>query len=224
VSEEQQRAAAQKLGLELKGDSVELSKSSLLSSMGGTLGIVESIAPGFTFLALWTLTRDATTSAIAASVVAICFIGFRLLKKKVLSQALAGAVGVGITAFMVLRDGGSAADYFVPGFFTNGAYATVLLISIFFRWPLVGVLVGALTGHISQWRKDPLKLRIFTLVTAMWVSMFSLRLLIQVPLYFANQIEALGVARLIMGLPLYALTIWLTWLMVRRIVSGKNNW
>lgn len=219
----QQQAAARKLGLELKGDSVELNKSSMLSSMGGTLGIIESIAPGFTFLVLWTVTRDATWSAISACAVALGFIVLRLATKKSATQAFAGALGVGITAFMVLRDGGTAADYFVPGFFTNGAYATVLLISILVRWPLIGVLVGALTGHIATWRKDSAKLRLFSLVTAMWVVMFSLRLLVQVPLYFANLIEALGVARLIMGLPLYALTIWLTWLMVRRTISTKNN-
>ena len=33
----------------------------------------------------------------------------------------------------------------------------------------------------------------------------------QVPLYFANNVEALGATRLIMGLPLYALGVWLAW-------------
>ena len=31
------------------------------------------------------------------------------------------------------------------------------------------------------------------------------------PLYFANAVEALGATRLIMGLPLYALGVWLAW-------------
>ena len=38
-----------------------------------------------------------------------------------------------------------------------------------------------------------------------------LRLAVQVPLYFANNVEALGATRLIMGLPLYALGVWLAW-------------
>lgn len=38
-----------------------------------------------------------------------------------------------------------------------------------------------------------------------------LRLAVQVPLYFANNVEVLGATRLIMGLPLYALGVWLAW-------------
>ena len=38
-----------------------------------------------------------------------------------------------------------------------------------------------------------------------------LRLAVQMPLYFANAVEALGATRLIMGLPLYALGVWLAW-------------
>lgn len=33
----------------------------------------------------------------------------------------------------------------------------------------------------------------------------------RLPLYFANNVEALGATRLIMGLPLYALGVWLAW-------------
>jgi hypothetical protein len=191
--------------------------------MGGTLGIVESIAPGFVFLMVWAFSKNSIASAVAASVIAFAFISYRLFTRKSATQAIAGAVGVAITAFMVLRDGGAAADYFVPGFFTNAAYATVLLISALIRWPIIGLLVGALTGNLSHWRKTPAKLRLFTLATLLWVAMFTLRLLVQLPLYFSSQIEALGVARLVMGLPLYAMTIWLTWLMVRRVVLNKNN-
>ena len=41
---------------------------------------------------------------------------------------------------------------------------------------------------------------------ATWIItvLMMLRLAVQVPLYFANNVEALGATRLIMGLPLYA--------------------
>lgn len=221
----QREGAAKRLGLAISSDSdtVSFNAKSLISGMGGSLGIVESIAPGLVFLVLWAFSKSSIASAVAASVTALAFITYRLFAKKTATQALAGAAGVAITAFMVLRDGGAAADYFVPGFFTNAAYATVLLISVLIRWPIIGLLVGALTGHISNWRKTPAKMRLFTLATLLWVAMFALRLLVQLPLYFGAQIEALGVARLVMGLPLYAMTIWLTWLMVRRVVTNKNN-
>ena len=48
---------------------------------------------------------------------------------------------------------------------------------------------------------------------ATWIItvLMMLRLAVQVPLYFANNVEALGATRLIMGLPLYALGVWLAW-------------
>lgn len=223
---QQREGAARRLGLSINesSDDVTFSSKSLISGMGGSLGIVESIAPGFVFLTIWSFSKNAAAAAIAASATAFSFIAYRLLTRKTATQALAGAAGVVITAFMVLRDGGQAADYFVPGFFTNAAYATVLLLSVLIRWPIIGVLVGALTGNLSGWRRTPIKMRIFTFATLLWVAMFALRLFVQLPLYFTSQIEALGVARLVMGLPLYAMTIWLTWLMVRRVVTDKNNW
>ena len=45
--------------------------------------------------------------------------------------------------------------------------------------------------------------------------MFAARLLVQVPLYLAENLTGLGVARLVMGVPLYALTLWLAWLVSR---------
>ena len=49
-----------------------------------------------------------------------------------------------------------------------------------------------------------------------WSALFLLRLAVQLPLYLAGAVVALGVARTAMGLPLFALGLWLTWLMVRR--------
>ena len=47
--------------------------------------------------------------------------------------------------------------------------------------------------------------------------MFALRLAVEVPLYLtgAAGVGALGVARLVLGLPLFALTAWFVWLLVR---------
>jgi hypothetical protein len=36
-----------------------------------------------------------------------------------------------------------------------------------------------------------------------------------VPLYFADNVVALGITRLLMGVPLYALALWLAWLISR---------
>jgi hypothetical protein len=40
--------------------------------------------------------------------------------------------------------------------------------------------------------------------------------MVQLPLYLAGSVVALGVARTAMGLPVFALGLWLTYLLVRR--------
>jgi hypothetical protein len=50
----------------------------------------------------------------------------------------------------------------------------------------------------------------------LWVGLFLLRLAVQLPLYLAGAVVALGTARVAMGIPLFALGIWLSWLVIRR--------
>jgi hypothetical protein len=138
------------------------------------------------------------------------------------TQAIAGALGIGLSAYLTLRDGGHPADYFIQGFFTNIAYGLVLAISILVRWPVIGFLVGLFRSEPLGWRVDKKLLRRADLSTALFVALFSLRLAVQLPLYFANQIEALGIARVAMGVPLYALCIWLSWLLLRSSILAPK--
>jgi len=66
-----------------------------------------------------------------------------------------------------------------------------------------------------EWRKDPRAIRRYSLASWIWVGLFSLRLAVQLPLYLADSLTALGVARIAMGLPLFAVGIWLSWLILR---------
>ena len=144
---------------------------------------------------------------IVAVGISVCFILYRLLQRKALTQALVGLVAVGFAAFLALRDGGSAADYFVPGFITNASYGSVLLASVLIGHPIMGY-VGQLLFGLNGWRKDKSLKRKFTIITLMWVGFFSLRLAVQLPLYFTNQVELLAASRAVMGAPAYA-GLWL---------------
>ena len=212
-------SAAAKLGLDSKG---EFSAKAVLESMGGRLGIAESVIPGFVFILIYTFTKLQVASVIAATAISLGFIIYRVARKKILTQALIGLVGVGLTAFLVLRDGGQASDFFIPALWTNISYGSVLLISIAVRWPIIGVLFGLFTGHPSAWRKRKGYIRLFSLATAVWVAMFASRLIVQVPLYLTKQVELLGAMHIVMGLPLYLATAWITWLIIRRVVSANK--
>jgi hypothetical protein len=77
---------------------------------------------------------------------------------------------------------------------------------------------GAFATWARRWREDPVLMRRYALATWLWVGMFALRLGVQLPLFLTGEdaIALLGTARLVMGIPLWALTLWLTWLLVRR--------
>jgi hypothetical protein len=138
----------------------------------------------------------------------------RLARRESPQQTIYGLVGIGFAAFIATRSG-RAEDFFLPGLLANAAYASAFLISAAIRRPLVGVIVGALTGD-HGWRSDPARIRSFMRATVLWAGLFLLRLAVQLPLYIAGAVVALGVARTAMGLPLFAVGLWLTWRMVHR--------
>lgn len=168
------------------------------------------------------VTKNTVASVLTAAGLSAIFLIRQIVAKKPLTQAIAGAVGIAISAFLPLRQGGQAADYFIQGFITNAVYLAALTVSVLVRWPIIGVLAGLLLGEGAAWRKDKAKLRRFTVATLVWIGLFSGRLLVQVPLYFAQQTELLGIFRIAMGTPLYALCIWFTWLLIRGIITTRR--
>ena len=81
----------------------------------------------------------------------------------------------------------------------------------------MGVIVRQLEPHAeARAASDAGRRRAFERATWLWAGLFAVRLAVQLPLYLAGAVVALGVARTAMGLPLFALGLWLTWLMVRR--------
>ena len=189
---------------------------SFADAIGGVRGLVESVAPGLVFVVVYLLSYQLVPALVAALAVALVLVLVRLAQRTPVTQALSGVVGVGIGVVWAWRTG-QPSDYFVYGLWTNAVYLVACLVSILVGWPLVGVVVGLLSGKGTSWRKDPAMARDrqrFSWATWLWVAMFAARLAVQVPAYLAKDIAWLGTARLAMGVPLWALTLWLTWLLV----------
>ena len=72
------------------------------------------------------------------------------------------------------------------------------------------------------WREDPEQVRAYTRASWIWVGLFSLRLAVQLPLYLASALTALGAARVAMGIPLFAVGIWLSWLILRPTLHAQR--
>ena len=211
-------SAAKKLGVSSADGKLSLDGKSVLEGMGGKLGIAETILPSVLFGSSFAITGQALIAVSLAGGTSALFIVYRLITRRSASSALVGALAVGFAAWLALREGGQAVDYFIPGFITNGVYAIALLVSILVRWPLIGVLVELLRGQGTLWRKDRKIVTLYSLVTGLWVGFFSLRLAVQVPLYVSGSAELLAAARVAMGPPLYAGVILVTWLILRATV------
>lgn len=209
-------AAARRAGFAAAADGEPISGHTLLASMGGIRGLVEAILPGLVFLVIYTLTRDLVLSLIAPVVVGLVFVGLRLAAKQTVVQAVSGLVGIALSAALALLSG-NAEDFYLPGFWTNGVYGAVLLVSALIGWPLIGLAVGFLMGEGTAWRDNPSKRRVLTILTLCWAGLFAARLIVQLPLYYSGNVEALGAMKLLMGLPLYAPLLIVSWLMVRSV-------
>lgn len=193
----------------------------LWAAVGRTRGVVEALLPGIGFLLTYTMTQNLVWSVSAPLVVAIAFILARLVQKSPVMPAIAGLVGIAASAGVALWSG-RAEDNFVLGFVVNGLWVVGLLISLAARRPLVGVFAGVLVGDES-WRSDPGTRLVATGATWLWVGVFSARLAVQLPLYFAGQVSALALAKLLMGIPLYAAALWFTWLLMRAVYRGREQ-
>ncbi|MBA2645093.1 MAG: DUF3159 domain-containing protein [Solirubrobacterales bacterium] len=188
----------------------------LADAIGGPLGMAETSLPAVAFVVTYAASgSDTNASAGVAVALALVLAVARLVKRESPRHALSGLVGVGFAALIAARSG-RAEDFFLPGLLLNAVYAAAFVVSIAVRRPLVGVIVSQLDGSGSRWRDDRERMTAFRRASWMWACLFGLRLAVQVPLYLAGAVVALGVARTAMGLPLFALGIWLTWLLVRR--------
>lgn len=190
----------------------------VLKTVGGIRGLLESLLPGLVFLVVFTTTQALNPALIGSLVVAAVFTVVRLAQRTPVTQALAGLVGVAICA-LVSRSTGEAKDYYVVGFYTNVAYGLAMGLSVALRWPLMGLVFGFVRGEGIEWRKDRLRLRAYALATWILVVMFAFRLAVQLPLYYADQVGALGAARLVMGVPLYAMALWIAWSVSRPVAA-----
>jgi hypothetical protein len=190
----------------------------LMQAVGGPLGMAEMSIPPVAFVAVYGF-AGTTAAAIVAVVIAGVLAIARIVRRETPRHALSGLIGVGFAAFVAARSG-KAENFFLPGLLANAAYASAFLVSVAIKRPLVGYIVGQLDGEGTGWREDPKRVRAFTRASLVWAGLFLLRLAVQLPLYLASAVVALGVARTAMGLPLFALGLWLTYRLVRPPASG----
>jgi len=198
-------------------------KDKVLKALGGKRGLIDSGLPSLLFLIVFNLTnKDVNAALYAAVALSILLTLLRLLKRETIQHAFSGLIGVAICALISKRTG-NAADFYLPGLWINAGYGLLYAITNLIKWPILGVMLGPILGENLLWRKDPARLNAYIKAGWLWVAMFAARLIVQYPLYKSGNINLLGTARLLMGYPLFILTAWGTWQILRKTPTTKIN-
>lgn len=203
----------------------------LARAIGGWRGVIDSGLPAAVFVICYVVTSSNLTVSLAAAIsVAFAITIIRLLRRQPIQQVLMGLIGVGVSAFIAAKTG-QGKGFFLKDIFINAAYGAAMLVSILIRWPLVGVIVGVLTGRGMSWRAETPLVRRFAAATWIWVGMFALRLVFQIPLYTmqvsdggeAAQTAALGIVKIVLGWPLFLATAYVTYLVLKPTFEAKRR-
>lgn len=194
---------------------------SVIDAIGGLRGVLESMLPGVVFVMLFIITSNLHLTIAVSAVLAALQVIVRLIQRQSVIGALSGLLAVGICLIWAWKSH-EARNYYMFGFLTNSFYIVLLSASLLARIPGLGFVIEFIRtlptenfrAWLSNWRSDKDLMRAYTVITALWIGVFSLRLLVQVPLYVTDHVGLLGTARLLMGIPFWALAIWVSYLIV----------
>jgi len=196
-------------------------KDKVLNALGGKRGLIDSGLPALVFLIVFNISgKDVDTALYAAVALSILLTLLRLIKRETIQHAFSGLIGI---CALISKRTGNAADFYLPGLWINAAYGLLYAITNLVKWPILGVMLGPILGENLLWRKDPARLNAYIKAGWLWVAMFAARLIVQYPLYKSGNINVLGTARLLMGYPLFILTAWGTWQILRKTPTTKVN-
>ena len=195
-----------------------LVRHQLGQALGGRRGMIEAAVPTLTFTVVWLTTRNLTLALGASVGVAVVELVARLVQRQTVKFCVNALVGIGIGWFFVhlaASRGGSADDqalaYFIPGLLYNTGYAVLIGLTCVIGWPLVGFMIGSVTGDPTAWHADRQVVRLCTRLTWLLVIPCAIRTVVQGPIWLAGHtgsisadtaVAALGALKIGMGWPL----------------------
>ncbi len=163
--------------------------------------MLESAIPTLGFTVCWISTHELKLSLVVSGSLAAVLLVARVVQRSSVQFVVNSIIGIVIAGFFALRSG-RAEDAFLPGLIYNAAYAAMLVGSVALRWPLVGFMIGSVTGEPTQWRADRHLVSLCSRLTLLLAAPCIIRVIVQYPLWAAGEAGWLGVAKIVMGWPL----------------------
>lgn len=195
---------------------------SLATILGGRGGAVDATMPPVAFIAGWLASgREITVGVAAAILVSGVVAVIRLYRGRRPRAVLIGLLGV-CAASMVALYTGRAVDFFLFQVLVNTTSALAWAVSIVVRWPLLGIIVGTVLRQRTRWRRDPALLRAYGRASWVWVFQYLARVAVFLPLWYAEEVVALGVARVALTWPLVAACLAASWWVLRRALPAGH--
>ena len=199
-----------------------LIRERLSAAMGGARGSFETALPTVAFVAAWAWRHDVTIAVTASAAIVLILLIVRLATRQTPRYVLSAVFATAIAAFFALRSGKAEAA-FLPGILTSAAWGAVALLSVVARWPIVGFIVAAGDPQLAQdptaWRRDRGLVAVSQRLTMVLVALYAVRVAIMYPLYLAEQVTLLGVAKIALGWPAYLCALALMGMI---LVRGKT--
>lgn len=178
-----------------------LVREQLSKALGGKRGMLESAIPTVGFTLCWVILHDLKLALVISGALAVVLLAVRITQRSNVQFVVNSLVGIAIAAIFALRSG-RAEDAFLPGLIYNAGYAVVLVATVVIRWPLIGFMIGSVTGDPTGWRKDRALVRLCSRLTLVLATPCVARVIVQYPLWASHHAGWLGVAKLAMGWPL----------------------
>ena len=199
-----------------------LIRERLSSALGGARGSFETALPTVAFVAAWMWRHDVRTAVAASVGIVLILLMVRLASRQTPRYVLSAVFATAVAAFFALRSGRAEAA-FLPGILTSAAYGVGSLVSVVVRWPMVGFIVAAgdpqFATDPTAWRRDSGLVRVCQRLTMVLVLLFAVRVVVMFPLYLAEQVTLLGVAKIALGWPAYLCALAIMGMM---LVRGKT--
>ncbi len=177
-------------------------EESLARLLGGGRAALEGSVPPVAFLVGWLVSGGDLAASVAWSLIASAAVLALSLAQRARPRAvLIGMLATALAA-MIAYHSGEARNFFLIQLLSNAASALAWTISIVVRWPFLGLILGAVIGTRTRWRRDPTLLRAYSRASWVWVLQYVIRVVVFAVLWWMDETTWLAIMRAALTYPL----------------------